>query len=285
MNNIPDIIPTYFTLAGDISPFGSTTVSPHAFIDRVRAASEAGYRGFGFGFQDLVHILDHMSYEDINHILDDHGLIHRELEVLVDWFVDGDRRQASDHQRRIMLDAARRLNARHIKVAGDVTGATWPMDHIVTEFATLCDQAKDADTAITIELFPTSNICDLQTGRAIVEGADRPNGGLLLDIWHMVRANIPMSAIAALPPGIINHVELDDCTLAPQGPFMQETLECRMLPGDGEFPLEEFLTALKATGYDGLYGVEILSNDFRKMPLIKAATLSYKAAQKLFLHA
>ncbi len=282
MSNIPDIIPTYFTLAGDIGPFSPTTVSPHAFIDRVKAAAAAGYRGFSFGFQDMVHILEQSSYNEVNDILDDHGLIHREIEYLIDWFADGEQRSASDQQRQIMLAAAGHLKAHHIKVVGDMGGFTWPMDRIIAEFATLCDQASEVDTAITIELFPGSNISDLQIGRALIEGAGRSNGGLLLDIWHMVRSNIPMRAIAALPPGIVNHVELDDCTAFPQAPIMQETTGCRMLPGDGEFPLDEFLRALKKIGYNGIYGVEILSNDFRKMPLADAANRSYKATEKLF---
>ena len=278
----PDIIATFLTLAGDVNPFDPDPYCRHPFIERAQAAAEAGYRGLGFGSPDLNHLLQDISFSEISTILDDLGLVHRELEVLVDWFADDERRQLSDQQRLFLLSAAEKLNARHIKVGGDLTGSTWSMDLMIEEFALLCDQAAEAGTAITIELFPTSNLADLQTGRAVVEGAGRRNGGLLLDIWHMVRGNIQMGAIASLPPHLINHVELDDGPLFPTKAFLPETLDNRLLPGEGEFPLAEFLGALRRCGYGGLYGVEILSDRFRQMPVREAARESFNATSRLF---
>jgi sugar phosphate isomerase/epimerase len=279
---IPELTPTFFTLAGDIRPFGPSAVSAHSLRERAAAAARAGYRGFGFGFQDLEHCIDTHGIAGVNSILDDHGLVHREIEVLVDWFVEGPRRQASDGQRQRMLQAAEQLGARHIKVAGDVSGTTWPMDHMTGAFARLCDEARDAGTAVTIELFPTSNLSDLQTGRTLVEGAGRANGGLLLDIWHMVRGHITMDGIAALPEGIVNHVEIDDGTLLPGADYITDTIDNRLAPGEGEFPLADFICAVEATGYRGLYGVEILSDTFRRMPPEEAASRSFRAAAACF---
>ena len=283
MKNSAEIICTYFTLAGNVGPFDSNSVSPVALVERAEAAAKAGYGGFGFGADDIKHLSATLGFSEINAILDGNGLHHRELEVLLDWFVTDERRAKSDQQREDLLHAAAEIGVRHIKVAGDVTGKTYPLDAIVEEFAKLCDQAASVGTAITIELFPTSNLADLQTGRALVEKAGRRNGGLLLDIWHMVRGNIQMSAIAQLPSGIINHIELDDGKLIAEAGYLEDTVNSRLAPGEGEFPLSEFLRAVKATGYDGLYGVEILSNEFRAMTSIDAAKYSYDAARQLFL--
>lgn len=281
-NNTPDIICTYFTLAGNIGPFDKNTASHIGLAQRAQAAGRAGYKGLGFNSQDIDHLLNTLGANQINAILDDNGLVHRELEVILDWFVDGERRTASDTERRVLLEAAKAIGARHIKVGGDLTGKAWPMEHLIEEFALLCDQAAEAGTAITIELFPTSNLADLQTGRAIVEGAGRANGGLLLDIWHMVRGNIHMGAIASLPQGMINHIELDDGTLLPRSDYIADTIYNRLTPGQGEFPLREFLQAVAATGYQGLYGVEILSDEYRSMATEQAAALSWQATAGLF---
>ncbi len=282
MTETPQLICTYFTLAGNIHPFDANTISPAGLPERARAAARAGYAGLGFNIQDITHLLDSLGTTRVNTILDDQGLVHREVEVLLDWFTDGERRQASDRQRRQMLRAAEAIGARHIKVGGDLTGTTWPLDRIIENFARLCDQAGEAGTAVTIELFPSSNLADLQTGRAIVEGAGRDNGGLLLDSWHMVRGHINPAGIAGLPPGIINHVELDDGTLLPTTDYLTDTIDNRMLPGEGEFPLQAFLDAVRATGYRGLYGVEILSDAFRHLSVEDAARRSFEATARFF---
>lgn len=277
----PDIICTYFTLAGNVSPFDQNTASPVSLLDRAEAAGAAGYKGLGFGADDIANLLDSIGASEVNSILDHNGLVHRELEVLLDWFVTDERRIASDRQRQRLLSAAQAIGARHIKVGADITGKTWPLSQIVDEFATLCIDAAKVGTAITIELFPTSNLPDLQIGRAVVEGAGQPNGGLLLDSWHMVRGHINMASIAALPPGIINHVELDDGPLYPSAGYIEDTITSRVAPGEGGFPLEAFIDAIKATGYDGLYGVEILSDEYRRMPVREAARRSFEPTRKL----
>lgn len=282
MTSMPDLICSYFTLAGNLSPFDANTVSPIAFERRTQAAAAAGYKGFGFNTQDITHLLDTLGVREVNAILDANGLVHRELEVLLNWFVDGERRAASDQQRRQLLRAAEALGARHIKIGGDISGRTWPLEHVIEEFACLCDQAAEVGTAITIELFPTSNLADLQTGRAVVEGAGRSNAGMLLDIWHMVRGHVRLDAIAALPGHLINHIELDDGPLLPRADYLMDTVDNRQAPGDGEFPCQAFLDAVASTGYRGLYGIEILSHAYRHMTPEEAASASWNATARVF---
>src|SRR5690606_26482719 len=45
MAGIPDLICTYFTLAGPVGPFDADTASPLSLDRRARAAGAAGYRG------------------------------------------------------------------------------------------------------------------------------------------------------------------------------------------------------------------------------------------------
>lgn len=274
------LIATYFTLAGQVGPFDAVTVSPVPLPDRLRAAAAAGYAGIGFGHQDLALLIHRHGAREIRAMLDDHGLAMNEVEILLGWFSDGAARRESDRWRQFMLRTAGALGMRHIKVAGDLSDRHWPIDHLAESFAYLCDDAANAGLAATIELFPTSNIATLETGRAIVERAGRANGGLLLDIWHMVRGGIAMTEIAALPPGLVNHVEIDDGTLVPQGDFLKETIDARLPPGEGEFPLRAFFSALDMCRYAGALGVEILSHDFRAMTVDEAARRSLSGLRR-----
>jgi len=57
MRNI-DLIATYWTIAGSACPHSEQEFSPFDFADRVKAASKAGFAGFGIKEVDLAHTLE-----------------------------------------------------------------------------------------------------------------------------------------------------------------------------------------------------------------------------------
>lgn len=278
----PLLVASYFTLAGNVQPFDESTISPIPFARRAEAAARAGYRGIGLGVQDAEHLIASLGAAEIRRIVAANGLELIELEVLVDWYADGDRRAQSDAARAFLLGAAGDLGAVHLKVGGDLSGEHWPIDGVIADFAQLCDDAAKVGTGICIELFPGSSIADITTGKAIVAGADRRNGGLLLDIWHMVRGGIDFAEIAALDAAHILHIEIDDADAVQVGSILDDTICRRRLCGEGALPLPAFLDAVAATGYRGAWGVEILSNEHRARDPEAAATLSFNAARRFF---
>jgi sugar phosphate isomerase/epimerase len=282
MATAPRLIATYFTLAGDVLPFAASMASPHPLSDRIRAAARAGYAGIGLHTDDLLKVVDQHGYAGVKQRIADGGLQYLEIEALLDWFADGDRRRLSDSNRKLMLDAAERLGAFQIKVVGDLSGKTWPVDLLATEFATLCRQAADVGANVSIEVLPFSTIRDIPTAVDIVASAAAPNGGLLIDVWHMVRGGIAFDEVAEIPVRYLKHVELDDADETVVGSLFEDTVQRRRLPGDGSFDLPHFLRCVQATGYDGLYGVEILSDDHRALALDQAAQLSFQAAMAQF---
>ncbi|MFA7440646.1 MAG: sugar phosphate isomerase/epimerase [Sphingomonadaceae bacterium] len=278
----PLLVASYFTLAGDINPFGGNTVSAIPFAQRAEAAATVGYRGIGIGHEDLAHLLETLGAAEIRRILAANSLGFLELEVLGGWFAAGEQRAASDEVRALLLRAAGELGAAHIKVAGELDGGNWPDDLIAREFAQLCDEAAAVGTAICIELYPASNIARLETGRAIVEGAGRRNGGLLLDIWHMMRGGIDLADVARLDVALIRHVELDDADAEQIGTINEDTVDRRRLCGEGDFPVAEFLNSIAATGYTGAYGVEILSEEHRRWDVQTAARRTFETTRRFF---
>lgn len=68
--------------------------------------------------------------------------------------------------------------------------------------------------------------------------------GLCLDPHHLIRAGGSIADIATLPAGLVRHVQLCDGPL-PQPPEIAATeAVCeRLYPGDGDFPLFDFLRA------------------------------------------
>jgi len=123
-NNI-HLLASYWTISGGI-PHTDKEYSPHDFKDRVEAAARAGFKGFGIWHSDLEHVLKRRNLREMKQILDDNGIEHVELEFLTDWFLDGDRKKQSDQRKKMLLEAAKVLRARHVKV-GDFFQEKTPM--------------------------------------------------------------------------------------------------------------------------------------------------------------
>ena len=101
---------------------------------------------------------------------------------------------------------------------------------------------------------------------------------MMLDSWHVTRGQMDFARIAALPPGTIGGAELDDGTLETVGSPIADTLDRRRLCGEGEFDLAGFIAAVRASGYQGPWGVEIISVEQRARPLQEAADASWRGA-------
>lgn len=114
------LLASYFTIAGDVHPLKRDVPSPFDFRARVEAAGRAGFRGFGMFHTDLVPVLARHGHAGMRSIFADNGIDWIEVECLFDWFADGERRRASDANRRLLLDAAAGLGAFHVKVATDI---------------------------------------------------------------------------------------------------------------------------------------------------------------------
>lgn len=129
---------------------------------------------------------------------------------------------------------------------------------------------------------PFSNVATLEVARAIVEGAGAPNGGLLLDLWHVVRGGIGYDQVAALPAGTIASVELDDGAAEPIGSLWDDTIFHRRRCGEGAFDVRGFIDGVRAAGYTGPYGVEVIGTDHRLLPLREAAQRAYETTMAQF---
>ena len=281
----PELLATYFTLAGDVLPNAASCASPIPLGERLDAAQAAGFAGIGFNLDDAAVLRVRHGDAMLRRMLRDAGMRWIELEVLLDWFADGDRRVRADAARRAALEQAAALGAFQIKVAGDLAG-DWPRNRMAEAFAILCDEAQAVGARITIELFPIANLHSIETGRQVVEMSGTRNGGLLFDIWHVVRGGISIDEVATLPPGLLNAVELDDGLLAaPIADIYEETIRCRLQPGEGEFDVAGLIRAARATGFDGPWGIEILSDENRALPVREAARRAADAMRRVLADA
>ena len=255
-----DLLASYWTLAGPVELHTGREWSLFDVVDRVTAAASAGFRGIGLWHADLLHILEKRSLHELRAILDDAGMLHIELEFLSDWFLDPgtDERRRSDRRRQVLLDAAGVLGARHVKV-GNFAGRQVPVALVTERFAELCVEAAEHGTSIAYEfMYRDATAGSLEAARAVVQGAGARNGGLALDLWHVVDLGVSTTAIRELPAGTVVAAEVSDGVRGLE-PGARRTMRDRRLPGNGDFDIAGFVAAVRTTGFRGPWGVELLS--------------------------
>ncbi len=265
-----DLIALYWTTSGPVEVHVGREWSLFDLRDRCAQAARVGFAGIGLWHADLEHILERRSLRDVRTLLDDHGLRYLELEFLGDWFLDpdDDRRRASDRTRALLFGAAAELPAHHIKV-GNIMGTPCDLPRIVERFAELCaDAARYTDAQIVYEVMPYDvNVGDLDTALQVVEGADAPNGGLALDTWHLGKLRLEPDDLRRIPPRFLGWVELSDGPYEYAQDRLDEVINRRRLPGEGEFPIAGYVAVCRELGYDGPWGVEVLSEELRRLPI------------------
>jgi sugar phosphate isomerase/epimerase len=276
-----ELLATCWTTAGDAAPSRENQCSPVPLRERIEAAAAAGFTGFGVLAVDLAVAEREHGLSGVRAMLADNGLVHLELEGLPDWWSGGPERARSDELRRFMLTAAEALGARHLKVTPDTSGAAWDAGRWASEFARLAEQAAAVGARLGIEFLPWSNIPTVREALRLVEDAGHPAGGIVVDVWHVERAGTPAAELACLPPQRIVGVELNDADGEVIGTLFEDTVDRRRYCGEGSFDLAGIVTALRAAGWTGPWGVEILSTEHRRLDVRRAAEHAAATARKL----
>jgi sugar phosphate isomerase/epimerase len=269
------LLASCWTTAGNSKPTVGDESSKFSLRDRMEVAASVGWRGFGILHPDLMRAQAEMGWKGLRALIASCDFEYIELEMLNDWFANGETRIASDLMREDLLHAANELGAMHIKVGSDGSGKQWSMDLLTNEFNVLCEAAESAGTRIALEPMPFTQVRDIAYGVALVDRSGHRAGGLIIDLWHVVRSHTSFEVIRQLPKRYIFAVEIDDANNEMIGDLFTDTLDYRRLPGEGECDIPGFINAIQATGFNGPWGVEILSNDQRSRTLSSEARLAY----------
>ncbi len=279
-----ELLATCWTHAGAL-PLPGEHLSPYDLRMRAEAVARAGFTGIGVTIGDLAAAT--LPLAEFAVLLDDLGIVHREVELLAEWWTVGERRRESDAVRGRLLHAAEILGARSIKVGPDVVLDDSPMPPPVdvsrwaAELHTLAGQAADVGSRIALEPLPFSNVADFRLAGELITAADHPAAGLTVDIWHLERGPSTLGDLAALPAGSVFVVELNDAGAA-RGHAFEDTIRRRELPGHGGFDVAGFIRVLADGGFAGPWGVEMLSDAYRARPLDEALAAAAASTRAVF---
>jgi sugar phosphate isomerase/epimerase len=280
-----ELVNLYWTSAGPVDVHYGREWSTFDWRDRCAHAARVGFAGLGLWHADVSHQLETRTLAEMKQIFDDAGLRYLEVEFLADFFAppDAPARLESDRLRRQLFETAAAFDAHHIKV-GNIPGTPCELGRLTEEFAQLCeDAANHTDAKVAYEFMPFDvNINTVETALALVTDADADNGGLAIDTWHMSKLDIAPEALRRIPPRFLTWVELSDGRFQDMEDRIDETINHRRLPGEGEFDIPGYVEVLRAIGYPGPWGVEVLSAALRALPIEQEFQRAYDTTAAQF---
>jgi sugar phosphate isomerase/epimerase len=272
---MPQLVATSWSSAGDTSPMDTPGTSPVPIGERITAIADAGFCGFGLVADDLVAVRDSIGFERLRDLAAQAGLVHTEIELLERWWIPRGEPGHTHDVRDLLFEAADVLKPVFIKIGSENGPPTANPTALAAPLRELAEQAAAHGTRVAIETMPFSAIATVPMGAEIVATADHPAAGLLVDAWHVFRAGTTLAELrAALPPEMIFGIELDDAPPDVVGTLFEDTVLRRLFCGEGSFDLTGLVAVLRELGFDGPWGVEILSTSYRALPVDQALKLA-----------
>lgn len=142
-------------------------------------------------------------------------------------------------------------------------GALGGIDRAAADLRELGERAAKRGMRVAYEALAWGrHVNDYRDSWEIVRRADHPAVGLVLDTFHIFARNTDLKQIHSIPRDRIFLVQVADAPRMDMD-ILQWSRHFRNLPGQGDLPLLEFMTALQATGFDGLLSLEIFNDQFR----------------------
>ena len=265
-----ELMALYWTVSGPVEVHVGREWSLFSWPDRCAEAARAGFKGIGLWHADVSHQLESTTLDEMARTFRDAGLKYLEVEFLADFFVPrGDEARAeSDRLRKQLFETAAAFDAHHIKV-GNIPGTPCDLNQLTEAFAELCqDAANHTSAKVVYEFMPFDvNVNTLDTALELVTRAAQPNGALAIDTWHMGKLGIAPADLKRIPPDYLGWVELSDGRYENLPDPIDEVVNRRKLPGEGEFEIAGYVEACQQAGYNGPWGVEVLSEELRNLPI------------------
>lgn len=273
-------------LGPDDTVLCTATMGFGRLCDFAEAAGRVGFSAISLSGGDYASArAEGMSDRDIRRLLADNGLQIAELDGVVDWLAPLPQTQGAGydldipffgHAQDAFFAMADALGARSI-TAVDPFERTAPIDQMMEAFAMLCDRAAQHGLLVHLEFLSWGPVPDMQTAWDIVRGAGRANGGIMLDVLHLIRSG-GRGMLARVPGDRIFATQLCDGLLDRQGDCYADAAN-RDWPGQGQFEVTDLLRELRAKGCCAPLGVEVMGTVTAGLTPETLASKAYAALQ------
>jgi 4-hydroxyphenylpyruvate dioxygenase len=254
------------------------TVSLSGDLQRkLDAIASAGFNGFELFENDLT--FSQMRPNEVRACYENLGLTLFALQPFRDFegLLDARRSAVFDRAER-KFDLMEQLGTELLLIPSSVSPhATDSFDRYAADLRELGERAAARGFRIGFEALAWGrHVRDWTQAWDIVQRADHSSVGLVLDTYHLFVRGNPVAPIRNVPASKIFMVQLADAPSLDME-VLRHSRHLRNFPGQGDYPIVDFLIELIATGYDDVLSHEIFNDDFRVAPAAQTAVDGYRS--------
>ncbi len=248
-----------------------------ALDEKLEAIARAGFKRVEIFENDLLTF--NGSPADVRRMIEDAGLSTITFQPFRDFegMPDGKRDRALTRAER-KFDVMQALDCDLLLVCSNVApDSLGGIDRAAADLRELGERAARRGLRIGFEALAWGrHINDYRDAWEAVRRADHPAVGLVLDSFHILARRTDLSAIRAIPRDRIFLVQVADAPRLDMD-YLSWSRHYRNFPGQGDLPLDDFMDALAATGFDGLFSLEIFNDQFRAGPTRQTAVDGHRS--------
>lgn len=139
---------------------------------------------------------------------------------------------------------------------------SWPEARRMTakNIRKLAEMAVPYGVRIQLETMAWAPIHSLALGLEVLDEVGMDNTGISIDTWHFYAGGeTTPEDVAKMDKNLMCNIHFCDGRRPRAGEAWDEEVQRAYYPGEGEIPLQEYADAIKATGYDGPWSIELIS--------------------------
>lgn len=200
----------------------------------VEVAAAAGWPACGIWFDPDT--WTDVTTREVRRRLDDTGVVGLDLEPIIPAPDRGDPGER-------VIEAAAALGVRNVLFTSRLPepGAT------ADRFAELCVLAAPFGVRLVCEFLPIFPLATLSMAEEVVARHAPEVAGILVDNLHLSRSGATPTDLVAIDPQRFPYLQVADAGAvrpADMGGLLDEALNGRLVPGDGELPIAELLSVV-----------------------------------------
>jgi 2-keto-myo-inositol isomerase len=236
------------------------TIRNAPFAKKLEVARAAGYDGVGLWLDETEEAgTGAGGLQVVARLLKDYNLVPAELCFVGGWMYpqESERTRALENAQRAFR-VAETLGCECVIACA--SGGSGDLHDAASDFGELCSLASRFGAKVALEfLGGAQQVKDVRTAWQIVEEADAPNGGLLIDAFHFYKGGSEIADLEPVTGDKIYLLHVNDCPDLPR-----EELEDRhrVFPGAGSIPLELIAAEVINKGYRGFFSLELFNDDY-----------------------
>jgi 4-hydroxyphenylpyruvate dioxygenase len=253
-----------------------------ALESKLRAIAKAGFDGVEIFENDLL--TSSLSARDAAGVMRDLGLKCTLFQPFRDFegMPDELRPRIFERMER-KFDLMQELGADLLLICSNVSpAARADRSRMVADFRELGERAAKRGLRVGYEALAWGrHVWDHREAWSIVREVAHPAIGLILDSFHSLSRNVPNDSLRDIDPSRIFIVQLADAPLM-QMDFLSWSRHFRNMPGQGDFPLVDYVATLLDGGYTGVLSLEIFNDRFRSSSASAVAVDGHRALTFLY---